>query len=77
MPLEWKAPSGLFSNRQNVQRVFETIYSKAVWGGGSGCGSSPQFAAPYMNVLQAFLRNTPGPLGGRHWLQRLAVFAIH
>jgi SAM-dependent methyltransferase len=59
MPLEWKAPPGLLGDRQNVRGVFETIYDKKVWGGGSGIGSSPQVAGPYMNLLQAFLNNNP------------------
>src|SRR5690349_1094208 len=57
MPLEWKAPQGLFNDRQNVTGVFETIYQRNVWGGGSGAGSNPQIARPYMMFLQAFLTN--------------------
>jgi SAM-dependent methyltransferase len=57
MPLEWKAPQGLFGDRQNVTGVFETIYQRNVWGGGSGAGSNPQIVRPYMMFLQAFLQN--------------------
>jgi len=57
MPLEWKAPPGLLGDTQNVRGVFETIYDKRVWGGGSGIGSSPRMAGSYMNFLQAFLNN--------------------
>jgi SAM-dependent methyltransferase len=57
MPLDWKAPPGLFADRQNVRGVFETIYNKNVWGGGSGIGSSAGVARPYMHLLQQFLFN--------------------
>jgi SAM-dependent methyltransferase len=59
MPLEWKAPEGLFDDRQNVPSVFETIYQRGVWGGGSGAGSAPQNVRAYMSFLQAFLNNNP------------------
>ena len=59
MPLEWKAPEGLLGDRQNVAGVFNTIYDRSIWGGGSGAGSSPQIARPYMSFLQAFLNNNP------------------
>ncbi len=59
MPLEWKAPEGLLGDRQNVARVFQTIYDRSVWGGGSGVGSAPHVARPYMSFLQAFLNNNP------------------
>jgi SAM-dependent methyltransferase len=59
MPLEWKSPPGLLGDTQNVRGVFETIYDKKIWGDGSGGGSSPQAARPYMNLLQAFLQNNP------------------
>src|SRR6266545_4139062 len=59
MPLEWKAPQGLFPDRQNVPGVFQTIYDRNVWGGGSGLGSNPQVARAYMMFLQAFIFNNP------------------
>jgi len=57
MPLEWQAPQGLFPDRTNVTGVFETIYNRNVWGKGSGAGSRPDVARPYMQFLQAFLIN--------------------
>jgi SAM-dependent methyltransferase len=58
MPLEWKAPPNLLpADRGNVGAVFETIYNRNIWGGGSGAGSNPQIARDYMNFLQAFLAN--------------------
>jgi SAM-dependent methyltransferase len=59
MPLEWKAPPGLLGDRDNVRGVFETIYEKRIWGGGSGLGSDPQVAPHYVNLLKAFLNNNP------------------
>jgi SAM-dependent methyltransferase len=59
MPLEWQAPQGLFPNRDDVGGVFKTIYDRSVWGGGSGLGSNPHVAKPYMMFLQAFLQNNP------------------
>src|SRR5688572_14138048 len=59
MPLEWKAPEGLFGDRKNVSGVFQTIYDRSVWGGGSGLGSAPHVARPYMSFLQAFINNNP------------------
>lgn len=58
MPLEWKAPEGLFGgDRTDVTDVFKTIYDRNVWGGGSGAGSNPNVAREYMNFLQAFVLN--------------------
>lgn len=57
MPLEWNAPEGLFSNRHCLTDVFSTIYEQSVWGQGSGLGSSPEVARPYMLFLQDFLTN--------------------
>jgi len=57
MPIEWKAPPGLLGDTGDVRGVFENIYNKNVWGGGSGPGSSLQLARPYVNLLQAFLNN--------------------
>lgn len=57
MPLEWKAPEGLFADRGDVAGVFNTIYQRNIWGGGSGIGSAPHIARPYMTFLQAFLQN--------------------
>jgi len=51
------APPGVLGDTHNVAGVFEAIYNKSFWGGGSGAGSSPQYARPYMQLLQAFLEN--------------------
>lgn len=59
MPLEWKAPKELFIDANDVPGVFDTIYKRGVWGGGSGAGSSPQQARFYMGFLQSFLDNNP------------------
>jgi SAM-dependent methyltransferase len=55
MPLEWKAPPGLFDNPADVKGVFEKIYGTGLWGGGSGRGSDPEVVQPYLLFLQAFL----------------------
>jgi SAM-dependent methyltransferase len=57
MPIEWKAPPGQLGDKLDVRGVFENIYNKKVWGGGSGVGSSLQSARPYVHLLQSFLNN--------------------
>jgi SAM-dependent methyltransferase len=52
----WRAPLDLFANRKDVQGVFTTIYDRAVWGRGSGGGSNPKNAQPYLRFLRKFLR---------------------
>lgn len=41
-------------NRSEAQ-VFTEIYDKNLWGGGSGQGSEPQNAEPYLQFLQKYL----------------------
>jgi SAM-dependent methyltransferase len=51
----WRAPPELFSNTADVRAVFDTIYARAIWGGGSGGGSDVQVAVPYMAYVQHLL----------------------
>ena len=51
----WSAPKGLFADTNDVAGVFRKIYDDRVWGGGSGIGSDPNVARPYLNFLQNFL----------------------
>src|SRR5262245_33658710 len=55
MALEWRAPPGFFEQPGDVPSVFEKIYRTGLWGGGSGRGSDPEVAQPYMLFLQDFL----------------------
>ena len=48
----WQAPAGLFARDSAVQSVFETIYSRAIWGGGSGAGSNPGRTCLYAALVQ-------------------------
>ena len=51
----WSAPNGLFADTNDVAGVFRKIYDDRVWGGGSGIGSDPNVARPYLYFLQNFL----------------------
>jgi SAM-dependent methyltransferase len=51
----WRAPPELFSNTADVRAVFDTIYERAIWGGGSGGGSDVQVAILYMAYIQHLL----------------------
>jgi SAM-dependent methyltransferase len=53
--LHWQAPPGTFADTRDVPGVFRTIYERGIWGGGSGSGSAPEHAGPYMEFLGAFL----------------------
>jgi SAM-dependent methyltransferase len=57
MSMEWEAPAGLFEDRENIGEVFDKIYRLSIWRGGSGLGSHPDVAKPYMLYLQDFLSN--------------------
>jgi len=75
MPLEWNAPEGLFSNPHSLTDVFSTIYEQNVWGQGSGLGSIPEVARPYMLFLQDFLTKQQDSLCRRPGLRGLAILA--
>ena len=50
----WYAPKELFNDRNDVTSVFDKIYLNDMWGNGSGGGSLPDAAKPYINFLQKF-----------------------
>lgn len=51
----WTAPAQLFENSSNIQKTFATIYSKSVWGGGSGAGSDLRNTVMYVAYVQHFM----------------------
>lgn len=53
MPVE----GSCISNFTRARDAFNAIYQDKVWGCGSGIGSLPEYAAPYMQFLQQFIRN--------------------
>ena len=54
-PRFWIPPPGLFPNRTDLQAIFEFIYDRAVWGGGSGGGSSLKNNALYIAYVQELI----------------------
>lgn len=51
----WQAPPQMFADPSNLKQTFDTIYSRAVWGGGSGGGSDVKAALIYLAYVQHFL----------------------
>ena len=51
----WTAPAKLFENSSNLQKTFGTIYSKSIWGGGSGAGSDLRNTVMYVAYVQHFM----------------------
>jgi SAM-dependent methyltransferase len=42
---------------EGIRRAFSDIYRNNVWGRGSGAGSMPEYAQPYVVMLQRFLHD--------------------
>ncbi|MCX7199835.1 MAG: hypothetical protein NTW37_18140, partial [Proteobacteria bacterium] len=47
----WGAPADLYPAGGDVQDVFDFIYERSVWGGGSGAGSNLPVTVPYIGYL--------------------------
>ena len=50
------------NHRTNIQteaEIFTHIYDKNIWGGGSGVGSDPKNAQPYLKFLQEYINHLP------------------
>jgi len=43
---------------QNDQQIFSNIYKNDIWFGGSGAGSDPKYAMPYLKLLQEYFNDT-------------------
>ena len=54
-PRFWIPPPGLFPDLADLQTTFEFIYERAVWGGGSGGGSSLKNNALYIAYVQELM----------------------
>ena len=57
--LYWSAPAGLFEAGSDTETVFETIYERQVWGGGSGAGSHPKYTCLYAAYVQHLIERLP------------------
>lgn len=57
--LYWSAPVGLFQEGSDTKAVFEAIYERRVWGGGSGAGSHPKHTCLYAAYVQHLLERLP------------------
>lgn len=51
-PLAWAPPKGLFPDPHDIEAVFQTIYDRQVWGGGSGGGSEIRNTCLYVAYVQ-------------------------
>ena len=64
---------------QNDRLVFSDIYKNDVWCGGSGSGSDPKHAMPYLELLQKFFNDkrfrTIVDLGCGDWqlMERISI----
>jgi hypothetical protein len=45
------------NKKSEEEKVFSRIYKEGIWGGGSGPGSSPQHAGPYLELLQTYFND--------------------
>ncbi len=52
----WNAPGGLFGNTADLKSTFELIYSKGIWGGGSGAGSDLCNTIVYVAYVQHLMK---------------------
>ena len=48
----WRAPADLYPAGGDVKDVFDFIYERRVWGGGSGAGSNLPVTVPYIGYLR-------------------------
>jgi len=42
----WSPPKDFYPDREKIESIFDFIYARGVWGGGSGCGSASGPASP-------------------------------
>lgn len=51
-PLAWVPPEGLFLDPHDVEAIFQIIYHRRIWGGGSGVGSEIRNTCLYVAYVQ-------------------------
>jgi SAM-dependent methyltransferase len=51
----WTAPKDLYPKTDTVESIFDFIYARAVWGGGSGAGSDLSRTVLYVAYVQALM----------------------
>src|SRR4051812_7435627 len=51
----WTAPKDFYPDGDKVESIFDFIYARAVWGGGSGAGSDLGRNMLYVGYVQALM----------------------
>lgn len=51
----WTVPKDFYPDSERVESVFDFIYAKKVWGGGSGAGSDLSRTVLYVSYVQALM----------------------
>ena len=51
----WTAPKDFYPEPAKLESIFDFIYAKGVWGGGSGAGSDLKFTVLYVAYIQALM----------------------
>ena len=51
----WVAPKDFYPDTERVESIFDFIYTRAVWGGGSGAGSDLSRTVLYIAYVQALM----------------------
>ncbi len=67
----WRAPQGLFNDTNDVKGIFESIYDRAIWGGGSGSGSDFHntilYAAYVQHLMEKYSVESVVDIGCGDW----------
>ena len=51
----WSPPKDFYPDREKIESIFDFIYARGVWGGGSGCGSDLSRTVLYVGYVQALM----------------------
>ena len=51
----WTAPKDFYPEPARLESIFDFIYAKGIWGGGSGAGSDLKFTVLYVAYIQALM----------------------
>jgi SAM-dependent methyltransferase len=51
----WTVPKDFYPDSENVESIFDFIYARSVWGGGSGAGSDLSRTVLYIAYVQALM----------------------